>query len=322
MQTENLFEFLYIILDKKKVTASEMAKHFGVSVRTIYRWVDSLCISGVPLFMIKGKGGGISVEDSYSIDATVLNAEERLSLVSSIKALKSLTGAKKDSALDTVATKLSHLVKQNTDWIQLDFKPWNPEGIAVQSLFETLKHAILNQHQITFDYFSQNKATTNRSVQPWTIVFRGQAWYLYGYCNVKTEPRFFKLTRIKNLKVLQKSITQKKIEIKNENQYEQNYEQQNENLIDSKEKKKYEEQYPIITVNFIVEEKSIYRIMDELLCDEFIKNENGTYTIEAKFPKSNWLENWVLSFGSSIKVVEPKWLKENILEEAKKILEQ
>ena len=49
MQTELLFELTYILLDKKSVTASEMAEHFGVSRRTIYRWLDALNLAGVPV---------------------------------------------------------------------------------------------------------------------------------------------------------------------------------------------------------------------------------------------------------------------------------
>ncbi len=59
MQTESLFELTYILLEKKQVTASEMAEHFGVSQRTIYRWVDALNLAGVPIYAIKGKGGGL-----------------------------------------------------------------------------------------------------------------------------------------------------------------------------------------------------------------------------------------------------------------------
>ena len=62
MQTENLFELTYILLDKKSVTAKEMAAHFGVSPRTIYRWVDALNLAGVPVYTSKGRGGGNNLQ--------------------------------------------------------------------------------------------------------------------------------------------------------------------------------------------------------------------------------------------------------------------
>lgn len=54
--TDQLFEFVYILIEKKKVTACQMSKHFGVSQRTIYRWVDSLSMAEVLVYAEKGKG--------------------------------------------------------------------------------------------------------------------------------------------------------------------------------------------------------------------------------------------------------------------------
>ena len=56
MTTDQLFEFVYILIEKKKVTACQMSKHFGVSQRTIYRWVDSLSMAEAPVYAEKGKG--------------------------------------------------------------------------------------------------------------------------------------------------------------------------------------------------------------------------------------------------------------------------
>ena len=41
MQIDQLFEFVYVLIDKKQVTASDMSKRFGVSTRTIYRWLET-----------------------------------------------------------------------------------------------------------------------------------------------------------------------------------------------------------------------------------------------------------------------------------------
>lgn len=54
MQIDQLFEFVYILIDKKQVTAKEMSEYFGVSTRTVYRWIDALSVSGVPIYSLKG----------------------------------------------------------------------------------------------------------------------------------------------------------------------------------------------------------------------------------------------------------------------------
>ena len=193
MQMDQLFEFVYILIDKKQVTAQEMAERFGVSTRTVYRWVDTLSISGVPVYSTKGRGGGIAISEKYALDKTVLSEEERLSIVSSVKALSSLSGNIKG------AEKLSNLVTTNTDWLEVDFAPWSPEGSSVRQVFGTLRDCILQKKQVVFDYYSGDGRMERRTVHPWKLIYKGQAWYLQGWCTTRKAERFFKLTRMQNL---------------------------------------------------------------------------------------------------------------------------
>ena len=55
MQIDQLFEFVYILIDKRQVTAKEMSEYFGISTRTVYRWIDALSVSGVPIYSLKGR---------------------------------------------------------------------------------------------------------------------------------------------------------------------------------------------------------------------------------------------------------------------------
>ena len=55
MQIDQLFEFVYILIDKKQLTAKEMSEYFEVSTRTVYRWIDALSVSGVPIYSLKGR---------------------------------------------------------------------------------------------------------------------------------------------------------------------------------------------------------------------------------------------------------------------------
>jgi predicted DNA-binding transcriptional regulator YafY len=56
MQINRLFEVVYILFEKKTITAKELSERFEVSQRTIYRDIDTLCISGIPIYTNKGKG--------------------------------------------------------------------------------------------------------------------------------------------------------------------------------------------------------------------------------------------------------------------------
>jgi transcriptional antiterminator len=60
MKINRLLEITLILLNKKTVTAEEMAERFGVSTRTIYPDIDELSSAGVPVFANHGKGGGLN----------------------------------------------------------------------------------------------------------------------------------------------------------------------------------------------------------------------------------------------------------------------
>ncbi len=73
MKITRLFEIVYILIAKKNVTSEELAKHFEVSVRTIYRDINTLCEAGIPIYSKQGKNGGISIVESYILDKTLLS---------------------------------------------------------------------------------------------------------------------------------------------------------------------------------------------------------------------------------------------------------
>ena len=76
MQIDRLFYIIYTLLEKKMVTAGELAAHFEVSTRTIYRDIDTLSLAGIPVYTSKGNGGGIGILDGYVLNKSTLSHEE------------------------------------------------------------------------------------------------------------------------------------------------------------------------------------------------------------------------------------------------------
>ena len=74
MTTDQLFEFVYILIKKKKVTASQMSKHFGISQRTVYRWVETLSMAEIPVYAEKGKGECSGYKEDIKMIPVTLNA--------------------------------------------------------------------------------------------------------------------------------------------------------------------------------------------------------------------------------------------------------
>ena len=106
MQINRLFEIVYILLENKIVKAGELAEHFEVSVRTIYRDVETLSQAGIPIYMSKGKGGGISLMPDFILDKAVLTEQEKGEILSSLKAVSALSLSESGSALNKLNSML------------------------------------------------------------------------------------------------------------------------------------------------------------------------------------------------------------------------
>ncbi|UUZ89988.1 HTH domain-containing protein [Paenibacillus sp. P25] len=77
MQINRLFEIVYLLLSRKRITAKELAEHCEVSVRTILRDLETLSAAGIPVYTVQGKGGGISPLDRYVLNKALLSEEEQ-----------------------------------------------------------------------------------------------------------------------------------------------------------------------------------------------------------------------------------------------------
>ena len=206
MQINRLFEIVYILLDKKNVTSRELAERFEVSTRTIYRDVETLSAAGIPIYMKKGRGGGISLLSNFVLNKTVITDAEKEDILSSLKAIEAIDF----SQTETTLNKLSSLLGEaKADWIEVDFSAWSNTQNE-KDIFNMLKTAVLKKYIVFFSYASAKKQTSQREVEPLKLCFKGGAWYLYGYCCDRKDVRFFKLRRIRELSVSTKEFKRKR----------------------------------------------------------------------------------------------------------------
>ena len=198
MKDNRLFRILYYILEKEKVTANELADKFEVSVRTIYRDIDSISSVGVPIFTTQGKGGGIKIDNEFILNKSLFDTNEKEQIIAALQGLEKTNEAYKSELI----TKLSALFKiKNSNWIEIDFTSWGSNN-TYQDLFNALKTTIINKNIISFSYNSSKAEKINRKVKPIRLLFKEQDWYLYAFCLLRNNFRYFKLSRIKDLEVL------------------------------------------------------------------------------------------------------------------------
>jgi predicted DNA-binding transcriptional regulator YafY len=178
MAENRLFQMVYLLLEKRSMTASELAKHFEVSVRTIYRDIDILSAAGIPVYTTQGKGGGISIQENFVLNKSLISEQEQKQILMALQGIN-IVDAENTSAL---LSKLSGVFqKQNINWIEVDFSDWIKNDVS-DSVFDRLKNAIFQSRKVSFIYYSGKGEAAKRVVEPLKLVFKNKDWFLYGYC--------------------------------------------------------------------------------------------------------------------------------------------
>ena len=91
MQINRLFEIVYILLERKTITAKELAERFEVSTRTIYRDIEILSQAKIPVYANKGNGGGIGLLEDYVLDKSVLSEEEQNQILFALQSMEKIS---------------------------------------------------------------------------------------------------------------------------------------------------------------------------------------------------------------------------------------
>lgn len=296
MKDNRLFRILYYILEKGKVTANELADKFEVSVRTIYRDIDSISSAGIPIYALQGKGGGIEIAEDFVLSKSLLSENEKQQIMSALQGLDNTTIQRENELL----TKLSALFKmKNTSWIEVDFNNWQNNKMY-EKTFDDIKSAILSKNIISFTYFSSNEKETDRSVKPVRLLFKSQDWYLYALCLLRNDFRYFKLSRIKNLEI-----------------HTEKFDDSFENVILKKEMP--HENTVHIKVKF--DRKVAFRVYDELN-GEITEDNDGNLYSEIEIPNDYNLYNYIFSFGDEAEVLEPEEVRMQIKKMINKMAEK
>lgn len=76
MKYQIMLGIFFTLLNNRKATATELAKKFSCSVRSIYRYVDEMTVAGVPIDLMQGARGGIRISDSYKLPKGLMTREE------------------------------------------------------------------------------------------------------------------------------------------------------------------------------------------------------------------------------------------------------
>ncbi|HQB77921.1 MAG TPA: YafY family protein [Tenuifilaceae bacterium] len=206
---DRLTSILIHLQSKRLTTAREMATRFEVTIRTIYRDIQTLRLAGVPIGEEEGKG--YFLVEGYRLPPVMFTMEEARAVLTTSKILCYHT---EDSLRQNYESALFKIkaVLPSTDKDKLDFldsrigfqKPWAPTSLYL----DTVQHSITESVRLVIVYQTRGEEQLKeRTIHPYAVYFSGAVWTTIAFCELRQEIREFRLDRIKELKLQQAHFT-------------------------------------------------------------------------------------------------------------------
>ena len=289
MKIDRLIGILSILLQKDMVTAPELAEHFEVSRRTINRDIEALSKAGIPIQTLQGSGGGISIMNGYRMDRTILTSKDMQMILAGLRSLDSVSGSGYYGQLmEKIQTGSSELIS-GRDSVLIDLSSWYKTSLAPK--ISTIQDAIENRHILDFYYYAPS-GESERSIEPYYVVFKWTSWYVYGWCLKRKDYRLFKLNRMDKVRETVNSFVCRNApvpELSSELVYPRN-----------------------IILKALFDPDMKWRLVEEFGPDCYEVQKDGRLLLIRDYSDMENLTMWMLTFGDKVEVLDPPELRDKL----------
>ena len=203
-RADRLFQIIQGLHHDRAVTARQLAEQLEVSERTIYRDIQDLSVSGVP---ITGETGlGYRLMKGFHLSPLMFNEEELAALLLGARMVQTWTDKSLARAAHQAMAKIEHVIP---DHLKPELErqeimvPSFPFSLTVSDELEVLRAAIKQQRKVHFDYQREDNQKSNRTVHPLGLFYWGKVWTLVAWCELRDSFRHFRLDRMSNIASLE-----------------------------------------------------------------------------------------------------------------------
>lgn len=303
MKFQVMLGILFRLLRRGQASAAELASAFQVSPRSIYRYVEELIVSGVPIDIIRGRKGGIFLPDTYKLPEIFLKKEEYAAAIGAMEVFYSQT---QDENLRAAIEKMSAQQKKHARNLTLsgnilvDSGSWG-DAYSFSEKLKLLEEAAEDHLCLDITYINRSGEESRRVIETHLLIYKQNIWYVYAYCRKRFEFRLFKLARIKSAR--------KTGEIFEKRTFDR----------DKIPLKFQFESFELIPVRLRIANTSLPDVEEWLGIDN-IRSENGILFADVTLPDSDVLVSKIVSFGSGIRVESPPLLIEKVKRHARGLI--
>ncbi len=300
-RTDRLVAMVMFLQGRRLVRAEDLAAHFEISVRTVYRDLSALSESGVP---ISGEAGvGYTLLKSYHLPPVMLTAEEASALFVGAAFAQQFTDGSMKTPLESALLKLrAVLPAERQEFIEqmvqktvvLARKPRSTPTFADRDWLLPLQEAAVRRRKVKLSYQTPSELT-EREVEPLGMAFYGESWYLVAWCCLRKSLRHFRMDRIESVVVLNQTFAPRP----------------EFSLIEHMQKVAIDEGTVEVCIRFAkgalerVRRESYLKITQEDATEHGADIVLRTYSLD-------WLAPWLLSFAGEAEALEPEQLRRRV----------
>lgn len=297
MKIDRLLAITIMLINRPMITAKELSDKFEVSMRTIYRDIESIIAAGIPVVSWQGKKGGFCLMENYRIDRQLLTLNDMTSI---LLALKGISTTLQNNSISDAIEKIESLVPEDKkehiyrsfEHIIIDLAPWESSE-KQKSTLKIIQQSIEEHKVLSFLYRNLKGEELTREIEPISLILKANCWYVYGFCRTRNDFRIFRLSRIHDCTLHSTTFTSR-----NRPFVEQEF-----FTTDNR-----------IPVTFVLRFSPAAKCKVEEFYGQCSKStdEQGRITVEVTFPEDEWVYSTILSYGAECEVLSPLHVRELI----------
>lgn len=298
---DRLTGMILLLQGQRVITAEQIAGHFEVSVRTVYRDLAALGEAGVPI--VAEAGVGYSLMRGYHMPPVMFTEDEAAALFMSGEVTEQIAdGSLKQSLRAALLKVRSVLPQEKRDYLHRlngAVSVWfrRPDGEEKGESLMPIQDAIVRRNCLAIHYDAASRGTiTGRVVEPLGLVYYSRRWHLIAWCRLRRDFRDFRLDRMASWEVLGERY---------EGHAEFSVKEFLRDCIENRE---------LTPATVIVEREALERFRAELPSTPVAQETqpDGRVKLELLSFSIPWLSEWLLGFGPKVEALEPPELRASL----------
>jgi len=304
-RVDRLLGMILFLQGRRVVRAEDMAAHFEISVRTVYRDLAALGEVGVPI--VAEAGVGYSLVRGYHLPPVMFTADEAGAIATGSVLVQQFTDASLQAPMQSALLKIRAVLpaeqQRHLENIEhsIAFPRRKPQDDA--NLVQ-LQQSLAQRRVIRIDYQGvKDEQAMPRDIEPLFLIYYLERWHLIAWCRLRKDVRDFRTDRIQNITITKETFAPR------------------EDVTYEKLRELWRKDATYLTAKVHFKPLSVERARREwsMNVQKEVKHKDGS-VLTLSTGSFDWMTGWLLSFGTNATVLEPPELKQLVIEAAERAL--